>query len=550
MSGETRRWGALSWLGALGCLIVWIGAVAHEHGHGDAMPEGAHLGTVSFETTCNLQVAADFNRGISLLHSFWYDEANRAFEKVVAEDPGCAMGYWGQAMTHFSQINGWPEPADLKAAREALAKADAISKRSAREDAYIHALHLFYDDYTPDDPIAAAKRYAEGMSILAATFPGDLEASVFYALALLASETPGDLGLVNTRKAIAILNPLFATHPDHPGIAHYIIHACDTPELARTGLEAARKFAQIAPAAPHALHMPSHIFTRLGLWQEAIASNLASKAAAENTKGMHVGAENRLHAMQFLEYAYLQIGHDEDAESMVTEARTVAPSDVDPRYKDYYPFAQTRFQTLFALETHDWISAARVEPLPNDDGSARFLTIPAHAIAAGHLRDRVLARRTMQEAEAFMTEQSKGKPLPRAGTPESAFLDEIHGWTAFATGDLNTAIGLLRPLANREDTIGKGETDLPVREMIGDMLLLSGKRHEALKEYQLALKSNPDRFNELLGAGQAAEGSGDRALAASYYRRLLKNCDGASGRALKELEHARAVAGQTGSSAG
>jgi len=346
------------------------------------------------------------------------------------------------------------------------------------------------------------------------------------------------------KHAVRILQPLLSEYPDHPGIAHYLIHASDAPGMAQEGLEAARRYAQIAPAAPHALHMPSHIFTRLGLWQEDIQSNLASKAAAERA---HAGAENRLHAMEFLEYAYVQIGHDDEARAIIAEARKIPESEVDPRYGNYYPIVQTRFRTLYAIETHDWTGAARIEPTASRGDDGRWLALLAHAVAAGHLKDRNLAKTTLRQAEDLVARRNEGKPLPRSGTPEAGFLDEISAWKYFADGDVQNAIRLLRPIAGRESRIGKGELDLPVREVIAEMLLLSGESTEALEQYQDSLKTDPNRFNALLGAGKAAAQLGRLDLARGYFQQLLTNCMGATGPAMGELQHARSLIASAGS---
>lgn len=509
-----------------------------EMAHGSDGLTPAMLGSVSFETSCKPQVKEDFNRAVALLHSFWHSEAQRVFEKVAASDSNCAMAYWGAAMTHFLLGLSWPAPADIELGREALTKAEAAAEKDAREAAYIAALRELYTDFKIDDSWKYFKIYADKLSKIVATYPNDLEAKVFYALALGLSQPPHDVELVETKKEVQLLIPLLAEYPNHPGVAHYLIHACDTPGLAQEGLEAARRYAKIAPAAPHALHMPSHIFTRLGLWQEDIDSNLASKAAAENA---HAGAENRLHAMEFLEYAYLQIGRDEEAQAIIAEAKTIPQSEVDPRYGNYYAIVQARFPTTFAIETRDWRTAAHAQPIVGDDGWGRGLTLLAHAVAAGHLRDGALANATLQATEVFMKQQMKGRPLPRSGTAEAGFLDEIHAWTEFANRDLTGAVRLLRPIADRQDKVGKGELDLPVREMLAEMLLIDGKAKEALKEYQASLASDPNRFNGLLGAGRAAERLGDRDVAARYYRTLLANCTGANGKALEALRHPRTV---------
>jgi hypothetical protein len=502
-----------------------------------ASPE--RLGSVDFEISCQPAVKVDFNRGVSLLHSFWYEAAAQRFAKVVAADPHCAMGYWGQAMTGFPQVNGWPDASAVAAAERVLASADAASERTPREAAWIHTLHVFYHGFRREDARAHAKTYADAMAALAAAYPNDLEAQVFYALALLASDPRDDVALVNPREAYAILNPLLAQHPDHPGIAHYIIHACDNPQMAQQGLAAARRYAAIAPAAPHALHMPSHIFARLGLWPEVIRSNLASLAAAEQAGGMRMGAENRLHAMEFLEYAYLQVGQDDEARAIVRQARTVKAADVDPRYPSYYAIVQARFPSLYAIETQDWAMAAGLEPEPGGDAYSGGVTLLAHATAAAYRHDQRAADEALHTLESLVRQdasshaESLGEILP----------DEIRAWAAFTRGNLAHARTLLQGLADRQDRAGKGEVELPAREMLADMLLLDRKAAEALGQYQASLKSDPNRFNALLGAGQAAEQLDQPALAAGYYRTVLGNCAEPSGAARKLLTHAASVLG-------
>ena len=531
----------------LGCLLAFSSGYAQEHEHSDPMPAEAKLGAVSFEISCKAQVQSDFNRAVALLHSFWHSEAQRAFEKVAATDPNCAMAYWGVAMSHFHLGLSWPAAADIELGREALTKAEAASEKDAREAAYIAALRELYTDFKTDDSWKYFKSYADKLSQIAATYPKDLEARVFVGLALILAQQPGDVSLTELKQAVDLLQPLLLQYPEHPGIAHYLIHACDTPGLAQEGLEAARRYAKIAPAAPHALHMPSHIFTRLGLWQEDIDSNLASKAAAEKA---HSGAENLLHSMEFLEYAYLQIGHNDEARAIIVEAKAVPQSEVDSRYGGYYAIVQARFPTMFAIETRDWQAAAHAQLTAGDDGWGRGLILLTHAIASGHLKDRALANATLQASEVFMKRQMKGRPLPRSGTPEAGFLDEIHAWTDFANRDLKGALRLLRPIADRQDKLGKGEVDLPVREMMAEMLLIDGKDREALKEFRASLTSNPNRFNGLLGAGRAAERLGHRDVAAKYYRTLLANCTGANGSALVALSHPRTVVGEMAPTSG
>jgi len=327
-----------------------------------AKPSPSGFGTVDFEISCNPSVEAEFNRGVALLHSFWHDQAVLAFEKVTSSDPECAIAYWGQAMTHMHQLLASPTAADIAAGAAELAQADRAEEKGPREDAYIRTLHDYFDGYRPEQDLSRTTAYAQAMEQLAKAYPRDLEAQVFYALALLASDPPADVQLLNPKKAMAILKPLFRRHPGHPGIAHYIVHASDNPQMAHEGLKAARQYARIAPQVPHALHMPAHIFARLGLWEDSIASNRASKAAAE-AAGLHQGAENRLHAMEFLEYAYLQTARFGEAQEIVAEAKTVQPSDVNPMYPSMWGAVQARYQAMLALETKDWTMAAHLEPI-------------------------------------------------------------------------------------------------------------------------------------------------------------------------------------------
>jgi tetratricopeptide (TPR) repeat protein len=492
------------------------------------------LGTVSFANSCRPAVQADFNRGVALLHSFWLDEAERLFKKVAAADPDCAMADWGIAMAEFNEVNGGPTTGGVVWAKIALKQADDALEKDRREATYIHALHRFFDDYTVKDSDLYAGQYTDAMAIVAAKYPKDIEAQIFYALALINSDPPDDVALANPKKAVAILYPLFRRHPDHPGIAHYIIHACDNPEMATLGLEAARRYASIAPAAPHALHMPAHIFARLGLWEDDLRSNLASKAAAERSTA-HVGAENRLHAMEFLEYAYLQIGHYDNARAIVGEAQTVKESDVDSRYPDYYTTVESRYPALFAIETRDWNVAAKLKPIAGADWYAQGQTLLANAMAAGHLHDAQGGR----AAEATIESLIAAKPYLRTGSPRASLPDEIRAWARFSRGELDGALALLRPVADRQARVGKGEVELPAREMIAEMLSLRGKFHEALAEYQASLITDPNRFTALLGAAHAAERLGKRQTAVKYYRALIGNCSCPNGQAIRDLEHAR-----------
>jgi hypothetical protein len=302
-------------------------------------------------------VQKPFERAVALLHSFQYEAAEKGFRDVAQKDPRCGIAYWGVAMSLYHVIWERPEAAVLKKGWEAVQRAESVGAKTNREREYIAAVTAFSRDPEKPDYAARAMAYSKAMEQLYGHYPKDGEAAAFFALSLLAAEPPHDTSLVNRKKAVAILQKLFAEHPEHPGAAHYLIHACDTPQLAPLALDAARRYAKIAPSSAHALHMPSHIFTRLGLWKESIDSNLLSAAAAKKATAMGIeDAGYQLHAMSFLEYAYLQIGRGEDARHVIEELKTVPgakPADLA------YPLVQ--FPICYAFETHDWKKAGAVE---------------------------------------------------------------------------------------------------------------------------------------------------------------------------------------------
>lgn len=298
-----------------------------EHHHDHALEPGENLGHVSFPTSCAARSQAQMERGVALLHSFGYIEAQMQFTAVAKDDPGCAMAHWGIAMTQYQELWNHPDPEALKLGAAEMAKARALSAPPAaitpREKAYITALSAFFDPASQTFQ-QGADAYEAGMNDLHREFPNDVEGAAFDALAILAATPPGDSSLIHEHQALAILVPLFAAHPDHPGLAHYIIHTCDTPALAPEGLQAAREYAKIAPSSPHALHMPGHIFARLGMWQEDIDSNLASLAASKRAEAAgEPGAAHQMHADEFLIYAYLQVGDDEKARELTANMRGI-----------------------------------------------------------------------------------------------------------------------------------------------------------------------------------------------------------------------------------
>lgn len=496
-------------------------------GHSHLAP-GEKLGSVSFPISCASGVRKPFERGVALLHSFEYESAEDQFKEVAKQDPGCAMAAWGQAMSLYHELWTSPTKADLQRGHELLAKAQELKPKTERESEYISALAVFYRDSDKLEHSRRAEAYAAAMAKLYERNPKDREAAVFYALALLSSSSTDDPTLANARKAVAILNRLFEHDPGHPGIAHYIIHACDNPNMANLGLVAARKYASIAPSSPHAVHMPSHIFARLGLWQDDIQSNQAALRAAEEMATMHLHVlHHKMHSLDYLEYAYLQIGDDQKAKAEWDELQTVKKEDVEDEFKDYYDSMQAGFAARYALERRQWQEALALEPDTGARASVQALTFWAHAVAAGHLHNAVAAQTASDQFNAMLEATRKSdKPHNAKGMMNNH--DETQAWLAFAQGKNDEALRVLRAVADRQDKVGKGETETPAREMLADMLLEMHRPQDALGEYELSLHTDPNRFNGLYGAARAAEITQQKEKAAGFYAQLIKNCAGSN----------------------
>lgn len=494
-------------------IVLGAGALAllgqeHRHGGGGQAVSAAHLGRVHFPTSCAPAVQPGFEQGVALLHSFQYEAADQAFKRVAADDPHCAMAYWGQAMTFWHALWERPDEASLKAGHEDLMKASGLDGLTPREREYIAAAGEFYKADPELDYSARAAAYSTAMGRLHDHYPEDGEAAAFYALSLIALPAQGEADLANRKHAIAILNKLFAAEPDHPGAAHYLIHACDTPQLAPEGLAAARRYAKIAPDSAHALHMPSHIFTRLGLWQESIESNLASAAAAEQATKMHLGdAHYQLHALDFLQYAYLQSGQKAKAEQVIEEAAKV-PGATPEEIED----SQAAWRARYALETHDWKMASDLQPPPGEL-YAQDTTWWARAIGAARAGDVAAARVDVEKltavtAEAHAESKKEGYEVKDA---KSIHELEAEAWLSYAEGKKADALRVLRTAADREEREGVDNLAMPAREMLGDMLMESEQPAAALAAYQSTLKESPNRFDALRGAHLAAKAAGKQA---------------------------------------
>jgi hypothetical protein len=521
-------------------LLVFIAAIypvaliADDNHHHDASEK---LGTVNFPTSCKAETHKPFERGLAWLYSFEYAEAEQQFKDVSRQDPQCGMAYWGQAMSLYHQLWARPGKEDVQRGAELMEKARQSKPLTSRERDYIEALAVFYGNGDKLDHPHRAEAYAAAMAGVYQRNPQDREAGVFYALALLASGPERDANQTNAKKAVAILTRLFEEQPDHPGIAHYIIHACDNPGMAGLGLTAARKYAAIAPSSPHAVHMPSHIFARLGLWQDDIQSNLAAIAAADKMQ-MHT-MHHRMHSMDFLEYAYLQTGDDENAQGQIARLKAFPRQEVEADYRDYYDNMLTSFLARYAIERRQWKEALALKPLEGATPGIQAETWWAHAVAAGHLRDAAAAQEALTRYEERLDTLKKG---PRAYLAERLTdeHDEVRAWVAYAQGKSDDALALLRSAADGQDKIGKGESELPAREMLADMLLELNRPQEALAQYEISLKTDPNRFNGLYGAARAAEMAQQKQKASEYYAQLLKNCE-RSHSDRQELEHAKTL---------
>jgi len=529
----------------VGCVVLFTGPVSADHHHADA--PGAHdeLGQVSFPTSCAAKVQREMQRGVALLHSFGYTEAGTQFEKVAREDPKCAMAHWGIAMTQFKEIWEPPDQQALILGAAEMAKARSLSappaKSTARERAYIDALATFFD--RTDTPLQQrVDAYEAKMIAVHNNFPDDVEAAAFAALAMLASEQPDDRSLSHEHRALAILQPLFVQHPEHPGLAHYIIHTCDTPALAQEGLQAARLYAKIAPSSAHALHMPAHIFSRLGMWQESIQSNLASVAASKRDEATgHPGAAHQMHADEFLIYAYLQVGEDEKARVLTTGMQAVGDRMIAmPGMDDMKGMGASfdnELRAVYAIEMHQWDALARLQPAvaskPYENSSIYW----GQSIAAGHTSDAKLAAAALQGFEDNY--QALKKQYGDSVGSGSIRRNEIVAWKSLTEGHAEEAIDAMHEAADEQDKVGQNEVDIPAREMLGDILLLEHQPQEALAQYRVALQLSPNRLNALLSAAAAAQQAGLPADARTYYALVAKQT--ANGSSSHRPDVARAV---------
>jgi Tfp pilus assembly protein PilF len=527
----------------LGAMLLAMPASAQDPAHHEhAAPE--RLGRVHFDTSCSAAVSRDFDRAVALLHSFAFSGAKQAFEGVLAKDPACAMAYWGLALTHWQNpFAGVRPPNALTNGSAAAERARSTGKPTARERDYIAAVSELYKSHETVDQRTRVLAYERAMEHVYRTNPNDKEAAAFYALAVAQTALPTDKTYAQQLKAGAILEKLFASDPEHPGLAHYIIHAYDYPPLAPRALAAAKRYASIAPSAPHALHMPSHTFTRVGAWQDSIDTNIASAEAA--TRSGTFG--EALHAMDYEVYAYLQTGQDAAARRLTEEApKILARLDVNaiggaaPGFAGLY--ADAAIPARYAMERGAWKDAAVLPPTSTNyawvDAVRRF----ARAMGAARSGNPDAARKDVAELKVLTEKLVAMKDADWAEKTRIQY-EIAAAWVAFAEGRQNEGLEQLRKAADAEDATDKSAISpgplAPARELLGEMLLEMNRPADALKEFETTLKKEPNRFRATHYAGKSASLSGDKGKAREHYQHLVDMCRKGDTPGRPELEEAR-----------
>jgi len=504
----------------------------HAHMHGD------HLGKVSFPTSCDPKVQPAFERAVAMLHSFWYSAGEQAFRDVLKDDPGCAIATWGIASILMSNplAGQGASPKGAESAQAALDEGRRIGAKTERERGYINAVAAYYQDFAKRTERERQVARANAYEALAERYSADDEAQIFFALYTAGTQTQADQTYAAYLKAAAILEGQFAKYPDHPGVAHYLIHSYDAPPIAAKGLVAARRYASLAPDAPHALHMPSHIFTRVGAWQESAATNLRSREVARAGNE----PDEAYHASDYMVYAYLQLARDAEARRAIDEAMKVQGT--TPRF--IAPYAMAAMPARYAFERGAWPEAAALRPLGSSYPFVEAITYFTRSVGAARSGDLAAAR---QDAAQLQTLQAA---LAAANNTYWATEVEVQrlaatGWIALGEGKADEALRLMRAAADLEDRNEKHIVTpgriVPARELLGDMLVQLKQPAAALVEYEASQQREPNRFRNYSGSARAAEMAGDRVKAAAYSRKLLELTQG-SDSARPELASARTLA--------
>ena len=481
------------------------------------------LGNVNFETSCKPEAQKLFDRGMLYQHSFWYRSSQRTFEDVLKADPECGVAYWGIALSLLWNPHVPPPAKNLAEGTVILAKAKSVGAKTQRERDYIDALIVMYADHEKVDHRTRIQAYANAMEQLAQRYPNDDEAQIHYALSLNTSASPADKTYTNQLKGAAILEPISKRQPQHPGVAHYLIHLYDYPPIAEKGLDAARRYSKIAPAAAHAQHMPSHIFTRVGYWRESIASNAESSRVAKLDNSLH----DQLHAMDYLVYAYLQLGQDQKAKAVIDEMETVTG------FTETFipgPYARAISPARYAIERGDWKAAADLQVRPSP---------LAHVQAVSHFARALGAARSGNVAAAKADIAKLAELRDKLRDAKDAYWSEqvdiqwkvATAWVLYAEGNHREALSAMSAAADAEDKTEKHPVTpgvpKPARELYGVMLLDRGMAKEALAAFEATLKKEPNRLGAYVGAAKAAEKTGDVAKAREYFENVVTVADGA-----------------------
>jgi hypothetical protein len=480
-------------------------------------PDDKKLGKVHFETSCKPEAQKLFDRGMLYQHSFWYRASQRVFEDALKADPECAIAEWGIALSLLWNPHTPPPAKNLGEGAAALAKGKSIGAKTQRERDYLDALGAMYADYDKVDHRTRMQAYTKAMEQLAARYPNDDESQIYYALALNTSASPDDKTYANQLKGAAILEQIAKRQPEHPGVAHYLIHLYDAPAIADKGLEAARRYSKIAPAAAHAQHMPSHIFTRLGYWQDSIASNIESGRVAKADKE----AGDQLHASDYLVYAYLQLGQDKKAGDVIDDMNTV--TGVSETFI-VGPYALAASPARYAVERGDWKAAAELKVRPGPLAQVQAITYFARALGAARSGNPAAAKADVAKLAELRDKLREAKDAYWAEQVDIQW-QVAAAWVLYAESKRDEALKAMSAAADAEDRTEKHPVTpgvpKPARELYGDMLLESGMAKEALAAYEATLKKEPNRLGATVGAAKAAEKSGDSAKAREYYGKVV-----------------------------
>jgi tetratricopeptide (TPR) repeat protein len=514
---------------------IAVAAMAAASGQSASAAAPEDLGKVHFETSCKPDAQQHFDQAMLYQHSFWYRASQKSFEEALKADPECAIAYWGIALSLLYNPHVAPPAKNLAEGAAALEKGKALSAKTQRERDYIDALGTMYGDYDRIDHRTRVLAYLKAMEQLAQRYPDDDEAQIHYALALNVAASPSDKTYANQLKGAAILEKIWTRQPEHPGVAHYLIHLYDTPVLAEKGLAAARRYAKVAPAAAHAQHMPSHIFTRVGYWQESIASNIEAARVAKEAGDFH----DQLHAMDYLVYAYLQLGEDSQAKAVLDDmngvkglTETFLPG----------PYALAVSPARYAIERGDWKAAAELQVRPSPLASVQAITYFARALGAARSSNPEAAKvdiAKLAELRDRLRDAKDGYWSEQVDIQRQV----AAAWVLYAEGKRDDALNAMSAAADAEDRTEKHPVTpgvpKPARELYGVMLLDSGNAKEALNAFEATLKKEPNRLGACVGAATSAEKAGDKAKARDYYEKIVSIAEGADN-SRTEIADARA----------